>query len=132
MSYNLFLDDRRSPGEVASYAHPKYAGEYTNNEWVVVKSYEEFVKAINQRGMPDIVSFDHDLADEHYAFAGTNYNDFKEKTGYHCMQFMIDRLLEKWTDRLPMVLIHSHNPVGAENIESLWTSFQKHRNGNYY
>ncbi len=63
MSYNLFLDDFRMPADVVLYM-PKCA-YYTDREWVIVRSYDEFVKTIEEMGIPQAVSFDHDLADEH-------------------------------------------------------------------
>jgi hypothetical protein len=39
------------------------------------------------------------------------YDDYKEKTGYHCAAFLIEKQL------LPKrAIIHSWNPAGARNI----------------
>jgi hypothetical protein len=48
----LYLDDIRTP---------KTKG------WDIVRSYDEFVKWIEENGLPDKLSFDHDLGEE-----GTN------------------------------------------------------------
>ncbi len=63
MKYNLFLDDMRIPEAVF-----KYIGDdrYINNDWVIVRSYNEFTKHIRKHGIPETISFDHDLADIHY------------------------------------------------------------------
>ena len=82
--YNLFLDDIRDPQTSVFLRNQDF---YRNTKWVVVRSHDEFVSYITHNGMPDLISFDHDLADEHY---GTNYNLnkmeyllYKEKNGYH-------------------------------------------------
>lgn len=54
----LFLDDIRTPNAV--YSSPYDGG------WTIVRGYEEFVNAIQKYGVPDIISFDHDLEIEHY------------------------------------------------------------------
>lgn len=56
MSYNLFLDDQRKPVEV--YGADE---ELSDAEWVVVRSYGEFLLTLQTRGIPDLVSFDYDL-----------------------------------------------------------------------
>jgi len=80
MEYKLFLDDHRTPGMVHSLAHT----------WIHVKSYQEFVDTIKEKGLPTHISFDHDLADEHYdskIWRDGNpvpYETYIEKTGYDC------------------------------------------------
>jgi len=59
MSYNLFLDDVREPTECR-----KYIGDgsiYEKEEFIVVRNYSEFYKAIKKYGVPKFVSFDYDL-----------------------------------------------------------------------
>ena len=120
----LFLDDFRVPEDAANYMHPRFMRFYTS-DWDIVRSYNQFVEYIEINGIPDMVSFDHDLADEHYAPTGIGYDEFVEKTGYHCMKWMIDYIIDNKIKKLPHVLIHSANPVGAENIERLWQNFIK-------
>ena len=55
MKTALYLDDQRTPTETIPGYHP----------WNVVRNYEEFTKWIIENGIPDLVSFDHDLAEEH-------------------------------------------------------------------
>jgi len=47
----LYLDDVRCP---------KTEG------WDIVRTYDDFVSWITKNGLPDEVSFDHDLAEIHY------------------------------------------------------------------
>src|SRR4051812_48608203 len=48
--YNLFLDDHRVPEDCLSYMHnwigPKNTELYLHTEWVIVRSYEEFMNHI--------------------------------------------------------------------------------------
>lgn len=124
-NYNLFLDDIRNPVDVFSY---KNNAIYVDQEWVVVRNYVEFVDEITQRYMkgslPQLVSFDHDLAKDHYEdMINPSYNDFGERTGYHCARWLIDFCID--TDSpLPNWLIHSMNPAGSANIKSLLQSFK--------
>jgi hypothetical protein len=125
-TYNLFLDDVRQPGEAFLYKHDS---RYVDLEWVVVKSYPEFVDEISERylkgELPELISFDHDLGHEEESIDMTtpDYNDFGERNGYHCAKWLIDFCIDKDTF-LPKYLIHSMNPVGNKNILSLLKSFE--------
>jgi hypothetical protein len=126
MSYYLFLDDVRMPVEVGNYITPVVLrATYRLGEWIIVRSYTEFIDAILERGLPDLVSFDHDLADGHYHknmqegildYNAPDFEDDDHKTGYHCAQWLIE-YCKKMDKPLPSYLVHSMNPVGAENIK---------------
>jgi hypothetical protein len=46
-------------------------------------------KKIQELGIPDVVSFDYDLADVYYEKQQFDYNDeTQEKTGYHCAKWL--------------------------------------------
>lgn len=120
---NLFLDDFRNPRDAGEYMHPKYKLLYNTLEWEVVRNYDQFVHTIERYGMPELISFDHDLADEHYV--GISYDEFEEKTGYHCMKWLIEYIQNEKCE-LPEIIVHSANPVGKENIERLFHNFKKH------
>lgn len=113
----LFLDDsRRAP-------------DFT---WDVVRNYAEFVSYISLHGMPDMISFDHDLGQEHYDHYCSTigpvsievdlnkiqipYQTFTEKTGYDCAKWLIVHCMDNKL-RLPSYMVHSMNPVGKKNIE---------------
>ena len=121
MSFNLFLDDIRDPSDVVWVEGVKYAGV----DWDVVRNYRQFVNAIEKFGNPDMISFDHDLAPEHYRPSMNNpdmhysnyYTDgtFTIKTGYECAQWYVEWL--KQNDKKPAICyIHTMNPVGGINI----------------
>lgn len=64
MGYNLFLDDTRVPIDCLQYMpNPSL---YKNLKWEICRNYDEFVRKIEAGGMPDLISFDHDLSDLDY------------------------------------------------------------------
>lgn len=93
----LYLDDLRSAPE----------------KFVLVKNYEEFTAFILQNGLPDFISFDHDLG--------------LEESGFDCAKWLVNYCLD-YQKKLPEFVVHSQNPVGKENIESLLNHFKKTQN----
>ena len=106
MSYNIFLDDERVPNNVTWIKLPSV-------DFVVLKSYNEFVDYITKFGVPDFVSFDHDLGLPHY---GSDYSD--ERTGYDCAKWLRNYCLEN-NLQFPKYTVHSMNPVGKQRILNL-------------
>lgn len=119
----LFLDDFRMPPD---------------STWDVVRSYRSFVDYIKENGVPDVISFDHDLGQEHYDVydktpklgnvqfkeVEEHYSKFFEKTGYDCAKWLVENELmpEEYT-------VHSMNPVGKQNIEFMMAiGYKKKRN----
>lgn len=125
--YYLFLDDERDPLDVTWVNLPLY-------NWTIVRNYREFVSHIEKNGLPKFVTFDHDLAIEHYPFMEPTatalkadcipYEIYKEKTGYDCAKWLVEYCMEN-RKFLPEYAIHTKNPVGAENIRCLFRNFQK-------
>jgi hypothetical protein len=123
MSYNLFLDDYRFPKETVDYM---FIPIYTSEEWIIVRNYYAFITIIQKKGLPDIISFDHDLADVHYKNQVFDYNDETlEKTGYHCAKWLIDYCLDNNLEVPTRILIHSMNPYGTQNIKSVFETYFK-------
>ena len=114
MPYNLFLDDYRNPNIFLNDIR----------SWVIVRNYKEFIDIIEKSGLPLFVSFDHDLADEHYAQKTCDYSRFKEKTGYECAKWLVEYCI-KTNQKLPLWQVHSMNPVGMVNIINLLTEYKK-------
>ncbi len=110
--YNLFLDDERNPNE---FLKDLLA-------WVVVRNYNEFVTVVTERGLPGFVSFDHDLAEEHYA--SDDCSQFKHRTGLDCAKWLINHCLKTNQD-LPKWQVHSMNPVGRLNIKHRLQDFPR-------
>jgi hypothetical protein len=115
MSYQLFLDDERLPHRVTWVNLP--AGP-----WTVVRNYNEFVKYIEKNGIPIFVSFDHDLAEEHY-IPEVKEEIYKEKTGYHCARWLIEKCMNE-NRKFPDYVVHSMNPIGRENIRSIIENYK--------
>lgn len=114
----IYLDDVRTP---------------IDNDWVVVRNYDEFVNALNKYGFGNIsaISLDHDLGDEAMTEYYTNvkrwkkidYSNIKsEKTGMDCCKYLVEKCLDE-NCVLPQVYIHSANPVGRENMMNYINNF---------
>jgi hypothetical protein len=136
----LFLDDIRIPTDASRLVPTKSFSLYWEDDWVVVRNYDEFVEYIKYNGVPEFVSFDHDLADEHHndLFSDKNwfmddskielaYQGYKEKTGLECAKFLVE-YCENENVKLPDYLVHSANPVGKKNIEGYLENAKKHLN----
>lgn len=112
IQHALFLDDERNPNQVTwvSFPAPYY-------KFDIVRNYLEFVIHVRSLGVPDFVSFDHDLADVHYEAMLRGSSDYgEEKTGYDCAKWLVHYCLEQG-HVFPAFTVHSMNPVGKENIE---------------
>lgn len=129
MGYRLFLDDFRRPvmciKHMSERIGPEKAQIYELG-WAIVKSYDEFVKFIEMRGLPDIVSFDHDLCMEHYTIIEGKEEDYTkyEKTGNSCAKWLVQYCLDNDAP-LPQYLIHSMNRVGCEAIRLTLEDYHK-------
>ena len=142
MSYHLFLDDERVPSDVNWIRLPSAA-------WQVVRNFDEFCAAINKHGVPKFVTFDHDLAEEHYRvmleevsavdkkftifmpsddeFEGMNmtFDYDTEKTGYGCAKWLVDHCMDNGLE-FPEYAVHSMNPVGKARIITYIANAKKH------
>lgn len=139
MSYNIYLDDWREPLHTLLSKKPyRLKQVISSHTWQIVRSYAEFVDVIEKKGLPDIISFDHDLGKDTY-FIPTEkliaslkeiqidydrYEDF-ELTGYHCAKWLVEYCIKNYKP-LPEYIIHSDNEVGSENIRSYLENFKKH------
>lgn len=137
--YHLFLDDERMPGHVTWVNLPSAVYE-------IVRNYEEFVQTIETHGVPEFVTFDHDLADEHFKHmledmqlnstrqkmfgVAKNIIDLDygpEKTGYECAKWLVDYCHDNGV-KFPEFTVHSMNPVGTERIKQYIENAKKHLN----
>jgi hypothetical protein len=110
---------------------------YWSTPFEVVRTYDEFCSFIEKKfkegEWPKVISFDHDLADEHYHPYMTDaeaYSEvsktFKEKTGMDCAKWLVDFCMDN-NLKLPGFVVHSMNPSGSKNIQSLLSNFRKHQ-----
>lgn len=133
-TYRLFLDDIREPIDAWQYTQYRpFVDEY----WIIVRNYQQFVSYITRSykkgAFPDFVAFDHDLADENYSqdiYKGIinnnkKYKNFQEKTGMDCAKWLIEFCMDN-NLKLPDYIVHSMNPVGKLNIESILKNYKKH------
>lgn len=94
--YKMFLDDLRP----------------CPSDYVCVRSYKEAINMILAEGMPNFISFDHDL--------GT------EESGYDLAKWLVEFDMNKdgkLIDKDFSFVVHSANPVGKVNIESYLNSY---------
>lgn len=134
MSYKLFLDDFRKPIQCVNYMYRRIGNKNPVylQEWVVVKNYDEFVDYITIHGMPELISFDHDLSDAHYSGEISNATDWedyyllsdREMTGYDCAKWLVD-YCETNNKPLPEFYVHSMNSVGTQNIQRYLDNYKK-------
>lgn len=130
MTYNLFLDDCRKASDAYGYT---YNPLYIDLHWLVVVDYDQFTDKIEHYYdlmgvLPNIISFDHDLADVHYQHqSDIPYDDMEEKTGYHCAKWLVDFCMDKKLE-LPEYYSHSMNPVGKSNILGYLDNYVKFTN----
>lgn len=132
MKKRIYLDDVRTP---------------VDNDWIVVRSYDEFVAAVKDIGLSNIetVSLDHDLGDsamlEYHNNVSPNYtldySNITEKTGLDCAKWLIEHWFElnasedydirrmrfAKTIDFPEVYTHSANPIGSANIMGYVNNF---------
>jgi hypothetical protein len=118
MKQKIYLDDVRTP---------------VNTEWVVVRSYDEFVEKVTEIGLENIevISLDHDLGDtamnEYFNNVSPNYTldytHITEKTGMDCAKWLVER----WMDGEPVVKVkvHSANAIGSANICGLIWNYRQ-------
>jgi hypothetical protein len=100
--YKLYIDDLRSPKDTTM---------------IVVRSSIDAIDYVKENGIPNYISFDHDLG----------YND----TSMNFVHWFVDYLLDNRQLKLPDDFdfnVHSANPVGSDNIKGLMNSLIKFLN----
>jgi hypothetical protein len=100
----LFLDDVR---EI-----PK-----DGNDWVLVKTFEEFKNWIKSNGVPEVISFDHDLG-------------MCQKSGMDAAKWLVEQDLtcNAFIPENFRFFVHSANPCGRANIQGLLENYLDVRN----
>lgn len=111
---NLFIDDVRSPEDVG----------FKNVDFYVVRTGLDAVNYI-EYNKPQYIAFDHDLGFDEYGdllktgmWVATwlvNQDCRDPKKGYITKSFRFS--------------VHSANPIGKKNIESLLNNYMKHKFG---
>jgi len=107
----LFLDDLRTVEMIYRNA--------SENEYDVVRSFDEFVQYVQSNGLPDFISFDNDL--------GLDKNGEVAPDGYAAAKWLV---YESGLDLSTLQFkVHSANPVASEQIKGLLTNYIKHLTG---
>lgn len=94
MTYSIFLDDERFP--------PDYSGFFDNTNPIIVRSYSEFMRLINEYGPPEKVSLDHDLGED--------------MDGMDCLKSLIAFCASRGLP-FPEFQVHSMNPIGSKEMQ---------------
>jgi hypothetical protein len=106
----LFLDDLRSIDMVYDKA--------MEEDFDIVRSYNEFVEYILKNGLPDFISFDNDL--------GLDEKGEVAPDGYAAAKWLV------YKSNLDLknlkFAVHSANPVAAEQIRGLLNNYIRHLN----
>ena len=107
MKKNLYLDDvREVPTEFENFA----------------RSYAEAVAFVEEYGIPNFISFDHDL--------GVDENGKLLPTGYDFAKWLVEIDMDGKYGGFPQdftFYVHSANPVGKANIESYLNGYLEHK-----
>jgi hypothetical protein len=109
MTYKLFIDDERFPPE-------SWVG---TGPYRIARTSSEAQFYVDTFGMPNFISFDHDLG---------IYNDGVEDTSINFINWLVEAVLDNRV-QIPDnfdFYVHSQNPVGKENIESKMTALLHH------
>lgn len=114
MDWKLFLDDERYPAD---------------NSWVIARNYHDAVWYVENYGLPKFISFDHDLAFDHYVIGKPH-----EFTGYDFAKWFCGYVMDQEL-ALPEgfdFYVHSMNPVGAENIRKYMSHWLHNHRSEYF
>lgn len=93
----LYLDDIRNP---------------KSEGFIVVRSVEDAISFVKENGIPNYISFDHDLGDN-------------VPSGYDFAKWLVEESLDgnlNFPEDFDFN-VHSANPVGAKNIQSILENY---------
>lgn len=131
----LFLDDERIPldcatGLASSMWMRGVNVEQYREEWDVVRSYGQFTAWIEKNGLPNVISFDHDLADvpelkEELPYFEWADENGREYTGMDCARWLINYCMDN-NKKIPTCLFHTQNTVGYDNMKTIIKNYIKH------
>lgn len=98
----LYLDDERTPT--------------TPMPWNIVRCFDDAVAFVQANGIPDYISFDHDINSE-------------PNTGYTFAKWLVEQDMNE-THLFPLGFeynVHSANPVGRDNIVGYLEDYRRHK-----
>ena len=130
-------DKNRTPESIYKYTYnPLYLSKIVDgvekHNWEIVTNYQQFVSLLESiiadGDRIGVVSFDHDLADEHLNIPCEIWETYTadqlgiEETGLDCAKYLAE-YVNYYKMPYPTILVHSMNPVGKERIQQFWMDF---------
>lgn len=126
----LFLDD-------SQLRHDAFHRNRLGHDVTHVYTALEAINALEMKGIFDLVSLDHDLAEEHYLMMSEGLSEDRREAEAECLcgtgMDVVDHLTKMPTSRRPLVVVvHSWNTSRAEEmvrrlheagISATWTQF---------
>lgn len=85
----------------------------SDNDFIIVRSYEDFVSVIVEKGLPEFISFDNDL--------GLAADGEVAPDGYAAAKWLVYESGLNLSDL--KFYVHSANPVAAQQIKGLLNNY---------
>lgn len=112
ISYRLFVDDERDPAFLEFLVRQGSRDLVPDGPWVVARSQPEAQQIITGRGLPEMISFDHD------------YGPPEAGNGHDLANWLVEEALDgRLNLRGLWYQVHSRNPVGQINIWGVLDSY---------
>ena len=112
LPYCLFVDDERDPAFLAFLATQGVHDLVLDGHWVIARTQAEAQQIITVRGLPELISFDHD------------YGPPEAGNGHDLAKWLVEQALDGRLDlRGLKYQVHSRNPVGQVNIRGVLDSY---------
>ena len=119
--YVIFLDDERFPHEAATWCNLP-ASFFDPTQVVICRNMHDVQHTVAEKGMPEMISFDHDLGDE----PETGYDIAKWLCNLDAVNIEAGLFGFRFSDTFQFA-VHSKNPIGAKNIKEYMNNYFKHR-----
>lgn len=112
--YNMFLDDERFFEQVVWIDYSKYV-RVQDLTWIVCRTVDEAKHQVLTRGLPKLLSIDHDLG------LGETADDFAK---WLMDQDIFGNIVMPNNFNC---IVHSKNPVGANNIDMRFKRYLRYK-----
>ena len=111
-AYRLFVDDERDPAFLEFLIRQGSRDLVPDGPWMIARSQPEAQLIIGERGLPEMISFDHD------------YGPPEAGNGHDLARWLVEEALDGRLDlRGLQYQVHSRNPVGQINIRGVLDSY---------
>ena len=110
--YRLFVDDERDQALLEFLIRQGSRDINPAGPWVIARTQQEAQQLITERGLPEMISFDHD------------YGPPEAGNGHDLAKWLVEEALDGRLDlRGLRYQVHSRNPVGQINIRGVLDSY---------